>query len=456
MPVFVVVGGGVAGMQAAGRLKDRLPGAEVVVLSQEELPFYRRPQLGEVAAGRLPETAIYAHPAAHYRSQGIDVRLGVRVTAVDPAVRTVRTEDGALLHYDGLVVASGQRPRPRVQGSDLPGVVSFTTVEEARQILSLPAGAEVVVHGDTIPAVEMVRAAAARGLAVTYLLSGQGVWPEVLDADGRQIAANRLMAAGVQVVTEATPAAVMEKSGRAAGVREAAGRTYDAALVGLCGRFEPALDFLPQEGAGLQVGADLSTPWPGVVVAGDACGAGGFNWLRAWRQGRQAADTLLAGLSAAGSAGALPAGTASGQVHVLNTQIMGVSLVAVGTTVVAYRSGFAEVKSEVFGDFYKKLVIDPDDRLAGALLLGNVAEAGALEEAVRAGIRRKDLDRSLLEQLFEPTYTPHFTGVQCPVCRHEIQLEPGAKAGDRVTCPICGVEFRLAEGPQGLIALAAG
>lgn len=456
MPVLVVVGGGVAGMRAAERLKDRRPDAEVVVLSEEQLPFYRRPQLGDVAAGRLPETAIYAHPAAYYRSKGIDVRLGSLVTAVDPEACTVRTKDGALLHYDGLVVASGRRARPGIPGSDLPGVVSFTTVDEARQVLSLPAGAEVVVHGDTIPALELVRAAAARGMAVTYLLSGQGVWPEVLDADGQQIAANRLLAAGVKVVTEATPVAVVERSGRAGGVRLAGGRTQDAALVGLCGRFEPAVDFLPEAGMGLQVAADLSTAWPQVVAAGDACAGGGFNWLRSWRQGEQAADTLLTGPALAGSAGAEPAGLASDQVHVLNTQIMGVSLVSVGKTVAAYRSGYAEVKSEVFGDFYKKLVFDPDDRLAGALLLGNVAEAGALEAAVRARTERTQLDASLLEQLFEPTYAPRFMGVQCPVCRHEMQLEPGAKAGDRVTCPICGVEFTLVQGPQGLIARAAG
>jgi len=457
MPGFVVVGGGVAGMRAAERLKDRRPDAEVAVLSEEQFPFYRRPQLGDVAAGRLPETAIYAHPAAYYRSKGIDVRLDSRVTAVDPEACTVRTENGALLHYDGLVVASGRRrARPGIPGSDLPGVVSFTTVDEARQVLSLPAGAEVVVHGDTIPALELVRAAAGRGLAVSYLLSGQGVWPEVLDVDGQQIAANRMVAAGVKVVTEATPVAVVERNGRAGGVRLADGRMQEGALVGLCGRFEPAVDFLPEAGTGLQVAADLSTPCPEVVAAGDACAGGGFNWLRSWRQGEQAADTLLAGLASTGSAGAETAGLASDQVHVFNTQIMGVSLVSVGRTVVAYRSGYSEVKSEVFGDFYKKLVFDPDDRLVGALLLGNVAEAGALEAAVRAGTERRHLNASLLEQLFEPTYAPHFMGVQCPVCRHEIQLEPGATAGDRVTCPICGVEFTLVQGPQGLIARAAG
>lgn len=469
MPRFVVVGGGVAGMRAAARLKERVPEAEVIVLSEERLPFYRRPQLGDVAQGQLPETAIYPHSAADYRARGLEVRLGARVSSLDPEQRAVRTEEGALLEGDGIVIASGRKARPGVHGDGLPGVVSFTTVEEARQLAGLKAGSEVVVYGDTLPATEMVRAAAGRGLKVTYLLSGDCIWPELLDADAHEIAANRMRAAGVKLVLGAVPAAVVETGGRAAGVRLAGGQTYGAQLVGLCSGFAPALDFLPQAGSGLRAAADLSTALPGVVVAGDVAGGLGFNWLRSWRQGEQAADTLLgrsvpagldmsapAGVAQADAAGAraMELGAAAGQVHVLNCQIMGVSLVAIGQTIAPYRSGYTEIRSEPFGDFYKKIVFDPEGRLAGALLLGNVAEAGALEAAVRKGTLRKDLDKALLEQLFEPTYTPRFMGVQCPVCRHEIQLEPGAKAGDRITCPICGVEFRLAEGPQGLVAEA--
>lgn len=136
--------------------------------------------------------------------------------------------------------------------------------------------------------------------------------------------------------------------------------------------------------------------------------------------------------------------------HVLNCQAMGLSLAAIGQTVVPYRSGPTELRTDVVGEFYKKLVFSADDRLIGALLVGNIAEAGALEEAVKMGVGRADLDPLLLKQLFEPTYRPQYLGVQCPVCRHEIQLEPDAKAGDRVTCPICGVDFELAEGEQGL------
>src|ERR1035437_9235725 len=108
-----------------------------------------------------------------------------------------------------------------------------------------------------------------------------------------------------------------------------------------------------------------------------------------------------------------------------------------------------------YAEFYKKLVFDPDDVLVGALLVGNVAEAAALEQAIRAKTRREGIDEALLHQMFDVTYRAPFAGVQCPVCRHEFPVAGDAKEGDLVGCPVCGMEFTLAGGPQGFVARAA-
>jgi hypothetical protein len=65
------------------------------------------------------------------------------------------------------------------------------------------------------------------------------------------------------------------------------------------------------------------------------------------------------------------------------------------------------------------------------------------------------MDPALLHQMFDVTYRTGFQGVQCPVCRHEIQLSPGAAAGDLVTCPVCGTDLVLAQGEVGLVARGA-
>ena len=129
---------------------------------------------------------------------------------------------------------------------------------------------------------------------------------------------------------------------------------------------------------------------------------------------------------------------------------------ALGRTVVPYRSGDSEMRGDYpYGEFHKKLVFSPDDVLVGALLVGNVAEAAVLEEAIRKGTKKADLPADLLHQMFDVTYRAAYKGVQCPVCRHEMQLDKGAAVGDLVTCPVCGTDFELVQGDVGFRARIA-
>ncbi len=454
MSRYVIIGGGVAGTRAAETIRAQAPAAEVVVLSAESHPFYRRPQLADYAAGRLSVGALGARPQSSWREQNLDLRLGTTVETVDPEERGLVLSDGSLVEYDHLIVATGRAAgaagAPDGAGAGLPGVISFTTLDEATELRALQGhGGRAVVFGDTLPALQMVQAASALGLEVTYLAGSERILPGTLDDDASQIVAGRMRAAGVRLVWAAEVDGVVQDNGRACGVRLAGGHVYPADIVGACASYEPVVGMFPGGAAAFRVADDLSAPWEHVWAAGDVVGdEPPFNWLRAWRQGERAA------LAACGSA--VPVSPGRSGVHVFNSQAMGLSLAAIGQTVVPYRSGPTELRTDVVGEFYKKLVFSADGRLIGALLVGNIAEAGALEEAVGMGAGKADLDPLLLKQIFEPTYRPSYVGVQCPVCRHEIHLEPDAKAGDRVTCPICGVDFELVDGEHGLQVRAVG
>jgi nitrite reductase (NADH) large subunit len=279
----------------------------------------------------------------------------------------------------------------------------------------------------------------------TYVVPTDRLWPDILDEDGAEIAASRVRASGAEIIYGQELKGVLGQDGVAEGLTLADGTTLRADVVGVCTGYEPALEFLPGGGQGFTLGANFSTPWEGVYAAGDCTVKGGhyfFNWQRSWRQG------AAAGAALAGEDVEVP-----NQGYVLNMQVLGLSLVAVGQTTVAYRSGYSEMRGDYpYAEFYKKLVFDPQGTLVGALLVGNVAEAGALEEAVRAGRKKDELDAALLHQMFDITYKTAYLGVQCPVCKHEIQLGRGAQSGDAITCPICGVDFVLADAGHGFVA----
>jgi NAD(P)H-nitrite reductase large subunit len=186
-----------------------------------------------------------------------------------------------------------------------------------------------------------------------------------------------------------------------------------------------------------------------VFVAGDVtvdAGKNYFNWLRSWRQGAAAGAVVVGGAGAEEPVA----------VDTLNMQVLGLSLVALGRTIAPYRSGDSEMRGDYpYGEFYKKLVFSSDDVLVGGLLVGNVAEAAALEQAIRTGTKKTDLPDDLLHQMFDVTYKTAYVGVQCPVCRHEMQLAKGAVVGDLVTCPVCGTDFNLVQGDVGFRARIA-
>jgi NAD(P)H-nitrite reductase large subunit len=447
---YVIVGNGVAGTKAAEVLRLRRPEADIVLLAEEPYPFYRRPQLADYAAGAVGEARLWAKRDAFYAEQRIDMRLSTRVESVDAAAGTLALAGGETLGYDGLVVATGRYATAGgVKGGDAVGVNHFKTLADAQAVRAITRdGKTGVVYGNGLASLEMVRALTAGGFATTYIVPTERLWPDVLDDEAAGIVASRVRAAGAELVLGVTAEAI---SGAEDGPKEihlAGGRALTADVVGVCAGYAPAVEWLPGGGAGFAVDQAFATPWPGIWAAGDVTQGGGslgFNWLRSWRHGAAAVAAMLG-----------EAEQTRGEVDVLDMAALGLSVVALGKTTVAYRSGFSEMCGDYpYAEFYKKLVFDADDVLVGALLLGNVAEATALEDAVRAKTRRSALDEALLHQMFDVTYRATFAGVQCPVCRHEFPVEADAKAGDRVACPVCGMEFTLADGPQGFVVRAA-
>ena len=203
MAGFVIVGNGVTGIRAAEALRRSRDDADITIVAEEPYPFYRRPQLADFASGAVGEARLWAKKPSFYEENRLDVRLGVRVSSVEPEAHSVRLADGTALAYDRLLVASGRRVGAGAfAGSDLPSVNHFKTLDEAQAIRDLDgAGKTGVVYGDGLVALELVRALTAAGFATTYVVPGERLWPEVLDDDAAAIIGGRIKATGAELIT---------------------------------------------------------------------------------------------------------------------------------------------------------------------------------------------------------------------------------------------------------------
>ncbi|MGD1216844.1 NAD(P)/FAD-dependent oxidoreductase [Streptomyces krungchingensis] len=162
---IVVAGASMGGLRAAEQLRTAgWSGAITVVGDEPHMPYNRPPLSKEVLAGKAPFESLAFTPKA--AAADVEWLLGAKVVEARLDERTVALDDGTRLSYDGLVVATGMRPRRLRCPGPLTGRHTVRTLADAqglREELTRP-GARVVVVGAGFIGCEV--AATAVGLGV--------------------------------------------------------------------------------------------------------------------------------------------------------------------------------------------------------------------------------------------------------------------------------------------------
>ena len=228
----LIVGASVAGVRAAQALRSAGSTAEITVLGEEPHHPYDKPPLskemllpgGDGAAVPLLSEEDVAH-------LGLDIRLNVRATGLDPWNRTVRTADGGQTGYDELIIATGAAARTLPGTEGIGGVYTIRTAQDAIALRGeLVGGRRAVVIGAGFIGAEFASAASAHGVDVTIVEQQEQPLASVLGAEvGREIAALHT-ANGVALLTGVAVAGV-EADERVRGVRLADGRLLAADVV---------------------------------------------------------------------------------------------------------------------------------------------------------------------------------------------------------------------------------
>ncbi|MEU6199500.1 FAD-dependent oxidoreductase [Streptomyces sp. NPDC047061] len=163
---IVVAGASMAGLRAAEQLRAAgWSGAITLVGDEPHMPYNRPPLSKEVLAGRAPFESLAFRPRASVSD--VEWRLGRTVVTAELDERTVRLDDGTELSYDGLVVATGMRPRRLTCPGPSAGRHTVRTLDDAqglRAALTRP-GARVVVVGAGFIGCEVAATAVGLGVA---------------------------------------------------------------------------------------------------------------------------------------------------------------------------------------------------------------------------------------------------------------------------------------------------
>lgn len=386
---IVIVGGGIAGLSAAEAARQTSPAAEITLLSREAEPPYYRLNLTRYLAGEIEGETLPIHPRAWYADNRITLRLSAELQSIATDRHRLELRDQSSLDYDRLILAMGAHPFvPPIPGVNRQNVSTLRVRTDAEALLRQTApGLNCVVIGGGILGLEAAGALARHGVKVTLLEGFDWLLPRQLNPAAGERLARYVRSLGITFIAGARIKQI-DGDERARGVTLATGETIPAELVLVTAGVRSNTYLARLAGLavnhGIVVDNHLRSSDPDIYAVGDVCehlGVSYGTWTPAQFQGR------IAGMNAAGAAV-----TFAGIPRSNLLKVLGVDLFSIGN-VHPEDGSFQTFEREEEGS-YSSFVFR-DNRLVGAVLLGDATLSATLKKLIEQQLSCADLLRQV-------------------------------------------------------------
>lgn len=305
---ILVVGASVAGLRTVQALRMKGYEGRITLLGEEPHSPYDKPPLSKEML--LPDgdgAPVPLLTTEQLADLHVDLRLGVRATALDVPTRIVTTDSGETITFDTLVIATGADARRLPDTDHLSGVHTLRTVEDAAALRgALGTAQDVVVVGAGFIGAEFASAARAHGATVTIVEAQDVPLSHVLGAEvGAALAA--VHAEHGNTLLTGVGVSYLEGDDAVSAVVLADGRRLPADLVVVGIGAVPATGWLASSGLpvsdGVECQADLRVVGTeGVYAAGDVArwphAHYGFDVrIEHWTNANEHADVVAAAIT---------------------------------------------------------------------------------------------------------------------------------------------------------------
>ncbi len=391
---LVVIGNGMAAGRVLDHVFETTPDRyAVTVFGAEPRVNYNRILLSPVLSGEKAFEDIVTHDDAWYASNGVDLRKGVNVVAIDRDAKTVTDSTGAVTSYDKLLVATGSNPFIiPIPGANLPGVVTYRDLDDVNAMLAAAEkGGHAVVIGGGLLGLEAAAGLAMRGMKVSVVHLMPTLMERQLDAAAGYLLQGAMEARDVNVITKANTKAIFEQNGRAAGVLLDDGRTLPADLVVMAVGIRPNSTL--GKAAGLTVNRGIVVDDEMRTSDADVFAVGECVEHRGQCYGLVAPLFEMAKVIAARLTDD-PAPRYEGSFLSTKLKVTGVDLFSAGDFADAPDRDEIVLRDAARG-VYKRLVLK-DNMLIGAVMYGDTADGSYFFELVKSGENVSDIRDTLI------------------------------------------------------------
>jgi NAD(P)H-nitrite reductase large subunit len=389
---YVLIGNSAAVLAAVDGIRKHDKQGEITIINREEGPAYSRVALPYYVAGEMTLAELLIRQRPDYAKLGVSLLEKEQVVGIDPAAKQVALASGKRVAYDKLLIGTGSEAlTPPIQGLEQTPHHYLWTLADAIGLKKACEKAQtaVIIGGGFIG---MLAAEALRKLKIklTIVEMAPILLPQLLDEGAGKLFLQAVRDDGVTVRTNALVAALAKK-GNGIEVTLKSGETFSVDVAVVATGVRPNLSGLQNSAItvhkGVLVNEYLQTNHSDIYAAGDVAEAKDFLsdersiyaiWPTAVDQGR------AAGANMAGQRQAYP-----GSLGMNVVELFHVTLAQLGRF---RESATDEVKMLSTGEhgLYRKVVVDKNGKLVGAVYVGNengVAEMGVLHSAIKRGER---------------------------------------------------------------------
>jgi NAD(P)H-nitrite reductase large subunit len=410
----IIVGGGVAGFQAARACLSQAPGRKVTIIDKEPWTGYLRTCLPQFMAGKMPwEKLFYFQEKLPPQ---MEIRVNTRVVGIDRRQGQVLLACGEKVPYERLILAHGGEPYLPELIAKTPGRGIFTLRDlvQARLIKDrLMTHRRVIILGGSLVGVKTAASLRQAGLDVTMIVRRGSILLRALSAEAARLVQQHLVNMGIAIITDAPLEDLQIKKGDFAAIK-AGGRWIEGDTLLVAAGIEPEVGYLGESGlltdGELVVPPTLMTRDERIAAAGDAVtlalSGGKFQpntWPQAACQGRLAGENIWRSQPF----------THRDPTAVNAMDLNGLSLVILGPPL----AGAAVVshylpRAGIFRELFHRRGL-----LVGGALLGDISQAGFLRALIAAETRLDPADMEKYAagkvRLFRPRSFPaHYLEVQ--------------------------------------------
>jgi NAD(P)H-nitrite reductase large subunit len=413
----VIIGNGVAGIQAAEAVRRSDPAGSITLIGDETFPPYCRPMISLVLEGKIKPEKLPIRSASFYDDLNITPVLGKRVTGIDAENRKVlirsktsgdslssamltghvcevlnairddaEAESRTEIAFDRLLIASGADPRPvKAEGLNLKNIFFMRTEHHVRQMSDvLPEVKNALVLGGGLVGFKAAYGLLRRSISVTMLIRSDYPLSMQADETAGSMILDELLKQGLKV-RSGVEATAFEGPGNVRHAYLSDGTAIPCDMVVVGKGVTPAISFVPRDkirtDLGIRVNEYMETSVPGIFAAGDVAEtldiARNTPWVNAiWPEA--AAQGRIAGMNMAGRAVAYRGSLSRNVIRIFGLDVM--------TGGVVNPSPKQKTDESVYETFsmgdprrktYRKLVFR-DDKLAGMVMVNDIEQGGVL------------------------------------------------------------------------------